>query len=103
MQEGPAVARHDRERISGGRTVTIETISPTIIDDTLKLLGGSNYLADRPLATAVFLTFEMRRPLFLEDEAGALGFLPPFTIDDLPDRKRGRCFVVTTGARARQP
>src|SRR3982751_6445775 len=43
---------------------------PTSIDDTLKLLGGADYLADRSLATVLFLSLRMNRPLFLEGEAG---------------------------------
>src|SRR5689334_16800132 len=43
---------------------------PTSIDDTLKLLGGADYLADRSLATVLFLALRMQRPLFLEGEAG---------------------------------
>jgi MoxR-like ATPase len=43
---------------------------PTSIDDTLKLLGATDYVADRPLATVVFLALKMERPLFLEGEAG---------------------------------
>jgi MoxR-like ATPase len=43
---------------------------PTSIDDTLALLGRANYLADRSLATVLFLALRMGRPLFLEGEAG---------------------------------
>ena len=43
---------------------------PASIEDTLKLLGGAGYVADRPLATVVFLALKMQRPLFLEGEAG---------------------------------
>src|SRR3990170_4655529 len=43
---------------------------PGSIDDTLKLLGGANYLADRSLATVLFLALKMGRPIFLEGEAG---------------------------------
>ena len=34
------------------------------------LLAGADYVADRRLATAVFLALELGRPLFLEGEAG---------------------------------
>jgi MoxR-like ATPase len=44
--------------------------APTSIDDTLKLLGSADYLADRSLATVLFLALRMGRPLFLEGEAG---------------------------------
>ena len=43
---------------------------PRSIDDTLALLSDGNYVAGRPLATAVFLALRMSRPLFLEGEAG---------------------------------
>ena len=43
---------------------------PGSIDDTLKLLSDGDYVAGRPLATAVFLALRMGRPLFLEGEAG---------------------------------
>src|SRR5215813_6482311 len=44
--------------------------APTSIDATLKLLEGANYLADRSLATVLFLALKMGRPIFLEGEAG---------------------------------
>ena len=43
---------------------------PKTVDDALELLSAGDYLADRSLATAVFLALELRRPLFLEGEAG---------------------------------
>jgi MoxR-like ATPase len=43
---------------------------PTSIDDTLALLKNSGYVADRPLATVLFLALKLGRPLFLEGEAG---------------------------------
>lgn len=43
---------------------------PSSIDDTLRLLEGQDYLADRALATVLFLALRLRRPLFLEGEAG---------------------------------
>src|SRR6201988_1413827 len=43
---------------------------PASIDDTLKLLAEADYLADRSLATVLFLALKMGRPLFLEGEAG---------------------------------
>ncbi|HTO48775.1 MAG TPA: MoxR family ATPase [Burkholderiales bacterium] len=43
---------------------------PASIDDTAKLLAGADYVAERSLATAVFLALRMKRPLFLEGEAG---------------------------------
>src|SRR5499427_3570911 len=43
---------------------------PKSIDDTLALLARADYVAERSLATAVFLALKMGRPLFLEGEAG---------------------------------
>ena len=43
---------------------------PNSIDDTLSLLAQGEYVAERSLATAVFLALRMGRPLFLEGEAG---------------------------------
>jgi len=43
---------------------------PASIDDTLALLSQGDYVAERSLATAVFLALRMARPLFLEGEAG---------------------------------
>jgi MoxR-like ATPase len=43
---------------------------PKSIDDTLELLARADYVAERSLATAVFLALKMKRPLFLEGEAG---------------------------------
>jgi MoxR-like ATPase len=43
---------------------------PASIDETLALLSRGDYVAERSLATAVFLALRMGRPLFLEGEAG---------------------------------
>lgn len=43
---------------------------PNSIDETLALLGEHDYLADRSLATTLFLSLQMGKPLFLEGEAG---------------------------------
>ena len=43
---------------------------PQSIDETLELLTGAGYVADRSLATVLYLALKMRRPLFLEGEAG---------------------------------
>ena len=43
---------------------------PRSVSDTLALLGRGNYVADRSLATAVYLSLSLGRPLFLEGEAG---------------------------------
>jgi len=43
---------------------------PNSIDQTTDLLRCGGYVADRSLATSLFLALTMRRPLFLEGEAG---------------------------------
>jgi MoxR-like ATPase len=43
---------------------------PVTVDATLDLLTANAYVADRRLATAVFLALRLQRPLFLEGEAG---------------------------------
>jgi MoxR-like ATPase len=43
---------------------------PKSIDETQDLLGKADYVADRSLATALYLSLAMQRPLFLEGEAG---------------------------------
>ena len=48
----------------------MNTAIPTDIDATLALLGQGNYIADRSLATTLYLALKMGRPLFLEGEAG---------------------------------
>ena len=44
--------------------------APVSIDETIDLLARGDYVAERGLATAVFLALRMGRPLFLEGEAG---------------------------------
>ena len=46
------------------------TSLPQDIDQTLLLLNKGNYIAERNLATTLFLALKMGRPLFLEGEAG---------------------------------
>ena len=43
---------------------------PSSIDHVSDLLGQADYVADRSLATVLFLSLKMGRPLFLEGEAG---------------------------------
>src|SRR5882757_1056388 len=45
-------------------------VLPTSIDATLTLLAAGDYVAERSLATVLFLALKMGRPLFLEGEAG---------------------------------
>jgi MoxR-like ATPase len=43
---------------------------PASVDATGALLESADYVADRRLATAIFLALKLARPLFLEGEAG---------------------------------
>ncbi len=45
-------------------------VLPDSVDATAALLDGQSYVADRRLATAVYLGLKLKRPLFLEGEAG---------------------------------
>src|SRR5271163_937644 len=53
---------------NAGRTPDVGL--PASIDATLALLASADYVADRSLATVLFLALRMGRPLFLEGEAG---------------------------------
>ena len=46
------------------------SLLPDSVDAVVALLERHDYFADRRLATSVFLALKMRRPLFLEGEAG---------------------------------
>ena len=43
---------------------------PRSVSDTLALLSRGKYVSDRSLATAIYLSLTLNRPLFLEGEAG---------------------------------
>jgi MoxR-like ATPase len=43
---------------------------PASVDAVMALLAGQNYVCDRRLATAMFLSLKLQRPLFLEGEPG---------------------------------
>jgi MoxR-like ATPase len=49
--------------------MTLTTL-PASIDATLALLAKADYIADRSLATVLYLALKMGRPLFVEGEAG---------------------------------
>ena len=51
-------------------STTADTALPTSIDDTIARLAALDYVADRPLATCVYLALKLQRPLFLEGEPG---------------------------------
>jgi len=50
--------------------VTTPPLLPTSIDETHARLLAHDYVADRQLATAVFLGLKLARPLFIEGEPG---------------------------------
>ena len=43
---------------------------PISVQDTQELLASGKYVANESLATALFLSLSLKRPLFLEGEAG---------------------------------
>ncbi len=43
---------------------------PASVDETLDLLAAGHYVGERSLATALYLSLRLSRPLFLEGEAG---------------------------------
>lgn len=45
-------------------------MSIATIEDLQQALAANNYVADRPLATAIFLALKLEKPLLLEGEAG---------------------------------
>ena len=47
-----------------------ETALPVSIADTISRLAALDYVADRQLATCVYLALKLQRPLFLEGEPG---------------------------------
>ena len=48
----------------------MKAVLPSSVDATLALLAKHGYFAERSLATVVFLSLRMARPLFVEGEAG---------------------------------
>ena len=43
---------------------------PKTVDDTIKILSSGNYVADQSLATSLFVSLKLNRPIFLEGDAG---------------------------------
>jgi hypothetical protein len=70
--DGGKIARRACEWHAGWQQGARAAVSnlPATIDETLALLTSGDYVADRALATVVFLSIRMGRPLFLEGEAG---------------------------------
>jgi MoxR-like ATPase len=50
--------------------VTKKNTLPASVEQTAEALRAGDYIADRSLATAVYLSLSLGRPLFLEGEAG---------------------------------
>src|SRR6516164_3277415 len=61
---GPVLA-HRAERWPGGRMPYFDTV-----DDVISALAGYGYIADRQLATAVFVQTRLDKPLLVEGPAG---------------------------------
>ena len=57
-------------QLDGARLVVHADRIPASIDETQALLQRAHYVADRSLATVLFLALRLGRPLFLEGEAG---------------------------------
>ena len=53
-----------------GASGAVPAALPASIDETVSLLARGDYVADRSLATALYLALKLGRPLFLEGEAG---------------------------------
>ena len=51
-------------------TTLHESLAPESVEDVQSLLRDQAYITDRGLAIAIFLALKLRRPLFLEGEAG---------------------------------
>ncbi len=43
---------------------------PKTVDETLQILESCDYIADRKLATSLFISLNLQKPIFLEGEAG---------------------------------
>ncbi len=54
----------------GRATTTMKLPLPDSVDSVVEMLAAGRYVADRSLATALFLSLKLERPLFLEGEAG---------------------------------
>ena len=53
-----------------GERLNVADGPPESIEDVQSLLRNQNYITDRGLAVALFLSLKLQRPLFLEGEAG---------------------------------
>jgi len=64
------------------------------IDDLQRALASNDYVADRPLATAIFLALKLQKPLLLEGEAGVGKTEVAKTLAQMLDRRliRLQCY-----------
>src|SRR6185369_3647359 len=70
-RDGPARrGRRDRTLMSSPPPASPQALLPGSIDEVVAALAAQRYLCDRRLATALFLSLRMGRPLFLEGEPG---------------------------------
>ena len=69
-------------------------VLPKNIDETSDLLRKGNYLANRSLSTALYLSMSLGKPLFLEGEAGVGKTEIAKVLSDMLDRKllRLQCY-----------
>jgi MoxR-like ATPase len=86
----------DRFDASSFRGSFMPSPIPASIDATVELLQGGEYIADRSLATVLYLALKLGRPLFCEGEAG-VGKTEIAKV--LAETLRRRCTSGTTRAR----
>ena len=69
-------------------------VLPKNVDETSDLLRKGNYLANRSLSTALYLSMSLGKPLFLEGEAGVGKTEIAKVLSDMLDRKllRLQCY-----------
>ena len=48
----------------------MKNVNMNTVDDVQKRLNQQNYIANRSLATSIFLSLKMEKPIFLEGEPG---------------------------------
>ncbi len=72
LRDGPLPLPQGRgiDCVVRGVFLQIRMPLPASVGDTHALLNRGKYIADRSLATAVYLSLSLNRPLFLEGEAG---------------------------------
>ena len=70
------------------------TVLPKNVDETSDLLRKGNYLANRSLSTALYLSMSLGKPLFLEGEAGVGKTEIAKVLSDMLDREllRLQCY-----------